>query len=143
MIFTSNLSTTMRNAFVLGGTGMVGRHLTKELLANDKYSTVTLLSRRELRENELSEWPNKNKLIVKVVDFDHLENSKEVFDGKDIGFSCLGTTRRDAGSAEAFIKIDYHYTYDSAVLFKKALDAKGMKGDIQIVTAGGSKFHNH
>ena len=35
----------------------------------------------------------------RVVDFEKLKESPEVFSGFDVGFCCVGTTRRVAGSA--------------------------------------------
>jgi hypothetical protein len=42
---------------------------------------------------------------VKVVDFDNLAaSSAGAFAGCEVAFNCLGTTRKDAGSAAAFKK---------------------------------------
>lgn len=40
---------------------------------------------------------------------DEMESARNKFDGVDIAFCCLGTTRSDAGSDEAFIKVDHGY----------------------------------
>jgi oxidoreductase len=126
----------MENAFILGGTGMVGRYLTKELLESPKFRTVTLITRRPLSEKELLDWPNKEKLQVQIVDFDKLEDFKSVFKDKTIGFCTLGTTRALAGSAENFVKIDHDIPLKAATLFKESLLNK--PGYFQLVTAGGS-----
>ena len=39
------------------------------------------------------------KLEQIVVDMDKLEDQSGVFKDKDVAFCCLGTTRKDAGSA--------------------------------------------
>jgi oxidoreductase len=77
------------------------------------------------------------KLVQKVVNFDKLEEYKEVFKGHTAGFSCLGTTRADAGSAEMFIKIDHDYTFECARLLKELnSDCKDLQ--FHLLTAGGS-----
>jgi iron-sulfur cluster repair protein YtfE (RIC family) len=45
------------------------------------------------------------KLEQIVLDMDHIEEKKDLFNNHDVSFCCLGTTRKDAGSAEAFRKI--------------------------------------
>lgn len=126
----------MENAFILGGTGMVGRYLTKELLASPKFQTVTLITRRPISEKDKQDWPNKEKLQVQIVDFDKLEDFKSVFKDKSFGFVTLGTTRALAGSAENFVKIDHDIPLKAATLFKESLSDK--PGYFQLVTAGGS-----
>jgi oxidoreductase len=122
------------HAFVLGGTGMVGRHLTKELLQSEKYQSITLLTRRELQEKEKQNWTNLEKLKVQVVALDKLD--KQWFQGMDIGFCTLGTTRADAGSAEAFVKIDHDIPLQAATLFKEQLGDK--PGYFCLLTSTGS-----
>jgi oxidoreductase len=121
------------NAFVLGGTGMVGKHLTNELLQSEKFLSVTLFTRRELKESEKQLF-NSDKLKVQIVDFDALE--KNIFKGMDIGFCTLGTTKADAGSAEAFIKIDHDIPLKAATLFKEQL--AGKDGYFSLLTSTGS-----
>jgi oxidoreductase len=123
-------------AFVLGGTGMVGRHLVKELLQSDKFSSVTLLTRREVQDTEKLQWSNLDKLKELVVDFDQLDQQTQVFVGMDIGFCTLGTTRATAGSTEAFVKIDRDIPSKVAKLFKEQLHGKN--GYFFLLTSAGS-----
>jgi uncharacterized protein YbjT (DUF2867 family) len=51
----------------------------------------------------------------RIVDFDHLEAHAELFAG-DLLFSCLGTTRRQAGSIAAQRIVDVEYQYRAAEL---------------------------
>jgi oxidoreductase len=53
------------------------------------------------------------------VDFDNLSQYKQAFQG-DVGFICLGTTRKDAGSDQAFTKVDHDYAYECCKLFKES-----------------------
>lgn len=72
---------------------------------------------------------SNDKLVV--IDYDKLDG--DVFKEHDVCFCCLGTTRRDAGSDEAFRKVDLTYVLDSATKAKAA----GVT-QFSIVTAQGS-----
>jgi len=112
----TNSEKKMLRAIVIGGTGAVGKTLVTQLVQNDSFSHVTTLGRKEV---PLSEELAKNpKLSQKVVNMDKLSESKQEFENKDVAFCCLGTTRKDAGSAEAFRKIDLHLVTEFAKLAK-------------------------
>lgn len=97
-----------KKAMVLGATGLVGQQLVAQLLKDDNYSEVHLLIRRT--------WPEQNKkLKVHQVDFDQLEKYSSLFKVDDI-YCCLGTTMAQAGSKEAFYKVDYTYIVTAAQL---------------------------
>ncbi|GMF45754.1 unnamed protein product [Phytophthora fragariaefolia] len=103
-------------ALVIGSTGAVGRDLVAELVASVRCSKVIALARRDIPESawgatfpSLDAQAAKGKLEVRHVDFDALsEADVTAADGVDAAFSCLGTTRKDAGSAEAFRKGSRH-----------------------------------
>ena len=59
------------------------------------------------------------KIHQEEVDFDKLENYEEKFEGYDAGFCCMGTTKKKAGSAEAFRKVDYEYVIKTAEIAQK------------------------
>jgi len=56
----------------------------------------------------------KDKLEQKVVDFEKIEESGLASGKWDVVFITLGTTKKDAGSAEQFEKIDREYVLRSA-----------------------------
>ncbi|KNC97431.1 uncharacterized protein SPPG_07354 [Spizellomyces punctatus DAOM BR117] len=101
-------------AIIMGATGAVGKALVREVMEADAFEKVTLLLRREVEY----EGPHSEKLTQKKVDFENLEES--VFAGHDVMFCTFGTTRAQAGSAEAFQKIDRDYVLNAAKLFKSA-----------------------
>ena len=113
----------MKTALVIGATGLIGKHLTSQLLNHKAYSKVKVLVRKPLDIQHL-------KLEQLITDFDKLDKSEIVAD--DV-FCCLGTTMKQAGSKEAFYKVDFTYPYEIA---KIAL-ANGAK-QYAIVTAMGS-----
>jgi len=101
-------------AIVIGGTGAIGKHLVKELLESPTWSKVTAIVRKK------ADFGEHSKLEQIVVDMNNLDAHKEAFANHDTAFSCLGTTRKDAGSAEAFKKVDLEYVTNFAKLSKDA-----------------------
>ncbi|GLE04978.1 hypothetical protein PINS_up013962 [Pythium insidiosum] len=115
-------------ALVVGSTGAVGRELIAELVASAKCEKVIALARREIPEEQwTTAFPRvdvnaaKKKLQVRAVDFDALgEKDVPPTERVDAAFCCLGTTRKDAGSAEAFRKVDLEYVTRFGELAKAA-----------------------
>ncbi|TMW63893.1 hypothetical protein Poli38472_014803 [Pythium oligandrum] len=105
-------------AVVAGSTGAVGRELVAELVKSAKCTRVIALARREIPQDQWAKsFPDldmetaKSKLEVRAVDFEQLSTS-DVTRGNekvDAAFCCLGTTRKDAGSDEAFRRVDLDY----------------------------------
>uniref|UniRef100_A0A2K5V4M5 Protein HTATIP2 n=1 Tax=Macaca fascicularis TaxID=9541 RepID=A0A2K5V4M5_MACFA len=91
-----------KSVFILGASGETGRALLKEILEQGLFSKVTLIGRRKLTFNEEA-YKNVNQ---EVVDFEKLENYASAFQGHDVGFCCLGTTRAKAGAGEVEAKIE-------------------------------------
>ena len=117
-------------AFILGATGQVGKELLHRLLSNDSFSKVTVIGRRKLTEEFPSELTKK--LEQRIVDFERLDEFASAFEGFDVGFCCLGTTRAKSG-AEGFVKVDHDYVLEAATLARRA----GCK-DFHLVTSQGS-----
>src|SRR4051812_6103382 len=93
--------TAKRTALVLGASGLVGGHVLNQLLRDPAYGKVLVAVRKKL--------PLINeKLEQHNVDFDRLDLSPQTFRVDDI-YCCLGTTMKQAGSREAFRKVDYTY----------------------------------
>lgn len=99
-----------RKAIVIGATGLVGQHLIKQL--SELYDTLIVIARRPPR------YINASMRFYQLNDFDNLA---EVFanvgaDRTTDAFSCLGTTKKQAGSDEAFRKVDHAYNVAFATL---------------------------
>ena len=90
-----------RSALLVGATGLVGRHCLDALLADDAYHAVTTLGRRPLDCAHA-------KLVHHTIDFDHLDLHDDFLGAQDV-FCCLGTTMAQAGSKEAFRRVDHDY----------------------------------
>ncbi|WP_227430125.1 NAD-dependent epimerase/dehydratase family protein [Psychrobacter sp. I-STPA6b] len=97
-----------RKAIIIGATGMVGERLVKQLAS--LYETVIVLARRS------PQVMNEHMQFYQVNDF---ANIAEVVSGLSIGsdtdaFSCLGTTKKQAGSEEAFRQVDFEMNFNFA-----------------------------
>lgn len=89
---------------IAGSTGLVGSHLLKNL--SNIYTRVISLTRKKVNYSK----PNIQNIIV---DFDDLK-IESVFKDVDHLYIALGTTRKKAGSAYNFKKVDYHYCINLA-----------------------------
>lgn len=99
-----------RTAVVAGGTGLIGGTLLQLLGKSTNYHRVTSLARREV--------PVPAGVTLQQVNFDRLDEA--VLPGVDDAFCCLGTTRKAAGSDEAFRRVDFDYIVGFARLAKRA-----------------------
>ncbi len=102
-----------RKIIVVGGSGLVGSKLISVLLKNDENATVVALLRHKI---ELKH-PN---LKQEIIDFNHLENHADVFQGCHAVYCSLGTTLKNAGSRGQFYKIDYQLVAEIAKLSKQS-----------------------
>lgn len=100
----------MKTALVAGSTGLIGKQLLQLLLDDPAYAEVKALSRKPMDV----EHP---KLKNIVVDLNKLNEHFDQLKADDV-FCCLGTTIKQAGSKEAFRKVDYDYPLELAKLSK-------------------------
>ncbi len=94
----------VRRALVIGASGLVGRAVTDQLLADATYVSVATLTRRPIVDYN-------PRLMQLVVDYDQL--STQTLPPVDDVFCCLGTTIKVAGSRDAFRKVDHAYVVES------------------------------
>lgn len=94
---------------IIGATGLIGAALTQILAADKRYARPKTVTRKpawqDISENH-------------VVDFENLSAAANCFAG-DVLFSCLGTTRRRAGSLQAQHRVDVDYQLYAAQIAKK------------------------
>lgn len=101
-----------KTAIVIGATGLIGSHLVEQLISAAHITQVITLTRRLVSYNS-------DKVINYVVDFAQLEQHSNLFKA-DILFSCLGTTKKAAGSIDAQRKVDFNYQLHAAQLAAKS-----------------------
>jgi uncharacterized protein YbjT (DUF2867 family) len=90
----------MTALLLVGATGMVGQSVLRLALADDRIARVIALTRKPLSPAPRLENP--------LVDFDALPSDAPWWN-VNAGICTLGTTMRDAGSADAFRKVDVDY----------------------------------
>ena len=93
----------MKKAIVIGGTGMVGLQLVKQLIEDEKYDEIISLVRH-------SSCIGNPKLQEKIINFDQPESWSNLVTG-DVLFSTLGTTIAKAKTKNAQFKVDYTYQF--------------------------------
>jgi len=111
-----------RTALLAGASGLIGGFLLQRLLDAPAYERVTVWARRPLAQTHA-------KLDAAVVDFAQLDWHH--VPGEDV-YCCLGTTIKQAGSQEAFRKVDYDYP----VALAKAAARDGAKRFLVVSALG-------
>ncbi len=96
----------MKTAVIAGASGLVGKQLMFKLLESPLYTRVVALVRKKMPLRH-------EKLMQLEIEYDRLQDYKYQIFGDDF-FCCLGTTIKQAGSKEAFYKVDFSYCYELA-----------------------------
>lgn len=96
----------MSQVLLTGATGLVGDHLLRMLLQEPRIDGIAAPTRRPLKDISG---------VFNPVDPQLTDALAQVTTSVDIVFCCLGTTRREAGSKEAFIHADYTLVVDTAL----------------------------
>ncbi|URN98779.1 NAD(P)H-binding protein [Leclercia adecarboxylata] len=118
----------MSQVLITGATGLVGGHLLRMLIQAPQVNYIAAPTRRPLGDIEGVFNPHDPQLTDALA---------QVQDPVDTVFCCLGTTRREAGSKEAFIHADYTLVVDTALTGKR-LGAK----HLLVVSAMGANAHS-
>ena len=107
-----------RTALLLGATGLVGGHALRLLARDGRWGRVVTLGRRPME-------PASHRHEDHVVDFDRLAEHADLFACDDL-FCCLGTTRKEAGSKDAFRRVDLEIPAEAARLAHAGGAAQGL-----------------
>ncbi len=118
----------MSRVLLTGATGLVGGELLRLLSLDTRVTQIYAPSRRALAPFDKVINPSDPQLS------DALGVLTEPV---DIVFCCLGTTRREAGSKQAFVHADYTLVVDTALVGRK-LGAQHML----VVSAMGANAHS-
>ncbi|ELA08539.1 nucleoside-diphosphate-sugar epimerase-like protein [Moraxella macacae 0408225] len=118
-----------RTAVIIGATGLVGQALLLQLAS--LYQHVIIIARTQPKG--LSE----NMHFYQLKDFNQLENFIQNLNFSDPvdAFSCLGTTKKQAGSEQMFYQIDFGFNY----AFAKTCKHKGVKRFFLLSSMGANK----
>jgi uncharacterized protein YbjT (DUF2867 family) len=97
-----------KTALLAGASGLIGSQLLPLLLASERYAKVIVVGRNAV--------PLLHPKLVQVVtELDKLEDMRLKLIADDV-FCCLGTTMKQAGSKEAFFKVDFLYVVQLAAV---------------------------
>jgi uncharacterized protein YbjT (DUF2867 family) len=107
------LTTVMdkRTAIVLGATGLTGKLLIARLIADDRYSSIKLFSRRASGNNS----PKIKEFIGNVL---QLESFKDEFTADEV-FCCIGTTSAKTRDRTLYKAIDHGIPFTASRLAKE------------------------
>ncbi|WP_286235322.1 oxidoreductase [Thalassotalea sediminis] len=120
----------MKTAIVIGATGLIGQHLLNQLLTDPTFSKVVAITRKPIQYNS-------KKIVNHVVDFNKLPSYSAQFNG-NVLFSCLGTTKKQAGSIENQRIVDVGYQYQAAKMAAK----NGVAHYVLVSSSGANKNAN-
>lgn len=101
-----------KTAVIAGATGLVGESLVEQLIKDDYYQKLVVITRRPLTIENL-----KIETVL-VPDFKQLSSHADKIKGDDV-FCCLGTIMAKAKSKDVFRKIDYDYVVKIAEITKQ------------------------
>lgn len=106
-----------RKAIIIGATGLVGKKLVNQL--GLMYDNLIIIARKPPKHM------SAQMQFYQLGDFSNLEETvANISIGADTdAFSCLGSTKRQAGSEDAFKVIDYDYNLN----FAKICHQKGVQ----------------
>ena len=119
----------MATVLITGATGLVGGHLLRMLVQEPRITRIIAATRRPLQDAPID--------VINPYDPQLTDALATITEPVDIVFCCLGTTRREAGSKEAFIHADYTLVVDTALTGQR-LGAKQML----VVSAMGANEHS-
>lgn len=119
----------MANVLITGATGLVGGHLLRMMIQEPRITRIIAATRRPLQD--------KSTDVINPHDPQLTDALAQVTAPIDLVFCCLGTTRRQAGSKEAFVQADYALVVDTALTGLR-LGAKHML----VVSAMGANAHS-
>ncbi|CAM9372222.1 Rossmann-fold NAD(P)-binding domain-containing protein [Acinetobacter bereziniae] len=106
------MTNSIKNAIVIGATGLVGQCLIEQLNSLAECEKITVIVRRQIAEF------NPYKKVEQFVLEDFLLLNDQDVGGYSHAFSCLGSTIKKAGSKEAFYNIDFEINAHFADLFE-------------------------
>ena len=100
-----------KTAIILGATGLTGNILLQQLIADNRYENIKLISR-----SKIDDLPDKVTQIIG--DILNLNQFKSDFTGNEV-YCCIGTTNSKTPDKTLYKKIDYGIPVSAAKLCKE------------------------
>ena len=106
----------MFKAIIIGATGATGKQLLNQLIQNQNCELVTSIGRKPVLDGA------KNDKLVDIVveSLSNLSSTEKSWEGNDVFFNCIGTTRQRAGGAKEFIHIEAGISNEAAKMASNA-----------------------
>jgi len=106
----------MFKAIIIGATGATGKQLLNQLIQNENCELVTSIGRKPVLDGD------KNDKLVDIVveSLSNLSATEKSWEGNDVFFNCIGTTRQRAGGAKEFIHIEAGISNEAAKMASNA-----------------------
>ena len=106
----------MFKSIIIGGTGATGKQLLNQLMQNQNCELVTSIGRKPVLDGA------KNDKLVDIVveSLADLSSTEKSWEGNDVFFNCIGTTRQRAGGAKEFIHIEAGISNEAAKMASNA-----------------------
>ena len=106
----------MFKAIIIGATGATGKQLLNQLMQNQNCELVTSIGRKPVLDGA------KNDKLVDIVveSLSNLSSTEKSWEGNDVFFNCIGTTRQRAGGAKEFIHIEAGISNEAAKMASNA-----------------------
>ena len=114
-----------KTALLAGASGLIGSQLLPLLLNSERYAKVIVVGRKAVPVMH-------PKLVQVVTELGKLEDVRLKLIADDV-YCCLGTTMKQAGSKEAFFKVDFLYVVQLA-----ALSAGNFAAQFMVVSSMGA-----
>ena len=103
----------MKTALLFGSSGLIGGHLTKQLIENSSYSKVKLFVRLVPKIID-------PKIEIIKTDFNNLQSHKDDITGDDC-FFCIGTTKQSAPDKDEYRRVELEIPREIAKIAKSNL----------------------
>ena len=116
----------MKQALIIGATGLVGSHLLQLLLDGDRFGSVSIFVRR-------STGITHPRMKENIIDFKKPLEWRHLVKG-DVIFLALGTTLKKAGGKQEQYLVDHTFQYQ----FAKAAAENGVPELVLVSSAGAS-----
>jgi uncharacterized protein YbjT (DUF2867 family) len=123
----------IKNATIIGSSGMTGSALYKLLSQDKAIESIRLIVRHAVPETT-------NKTSVRLIDFEDAVAFKKAIEGSDVVFCTIGTTQKNVkGDKILYRKIDYNIPVNAAGYCKET----GCKKFIVVSAVGANSKSNN
>lgn len=122
----------MLNVVLIGASGAVGKHVLDNLIKNNNFKNITLISRNQIKTSSIKV---KQIILNDFKDIEFLEDDK--LNDVDVALSLIGSNLKDLMNKDDSNLINIEYNY--AVGFARLCSKIGVKSYTYISMSGANK----